>query len=237
MTDLQEITAPGSAVEVPLVSIRRERARRLQKLQHAIPAVALLGAGAQRLMQGQRGLGLALAVGELVVSVLLLRSAVKELAAVRRPESVQDHHGVDWFDVFAAGVLTAEALEHWHTHHHLPRPTLVMAAISLALGLFHHRLTAVVPRAQVLRIDKEGIRLRRRFRPRFYAPWSDVERIDLGEAQARIVALGGRERSIDLKDLRNASEVRAALLTAQERLSGPSAEARGTGAPADVLPD
>lgn len=222
MTDLHETTAPGSVVEVPLVSIRRERGRRLQKLQHAIPAVALLGAGAQRLMQGQRGLGLALAVGELVVSVLLLRSAVKELAAVRRPESVQDHHGVDWFDVFAAGVLTAEALEHWHTHHHLPRPTLLMAAITLALGLFHHRLTAVVPRAQVLRIDEDGIRLRRRFRRQFFAPWSDIERIDLGEAQARIVALGGRERSIDLKDLRNASEVRAALLTAQEQLSGPS---------------
>lgn len=211
-----------SALEVPLVSIRRERGRRLQKLQHAIPAVALLGAGVQRLMQGERGLGLALAVGELVVSVLLLRSAVKELAAIRRPESVHDHHGVDWFDIFAAGVLTAEALEHWHTHHHLPRPTLLMAAITLALGLFHNRLATVVPSAQALRIDADGIRLRRRFRRQFFAPWADVERIDVDEATARIVSRGGKERSIDLTDLRNASEVRAALTAAQERLTDPS---------------
>jgi hypothetical protein len=215
MTDLHG----GAAVEVPLVSIRRERGRRLQKLQHVIPAVALLGVAVQRLRAGEQGLGLALAVAELVVSALLLRSAVKELAAIRRPHELEEHHGVDWFDVFAAGVLTVEALEHWHTHPHLPRPPLLMAVVTLAMGLFHRRLTTALPKARALRFDADGIRVRRRFRPTFFVAWSDVERIDLDESQARIVARGGRERRIDLKDLRNASEVREALLAAQERLS------------------
>ncbi|MEA2562723.1 MAG: hypothetical protein QOH06_4227 [Acidobacteriota bacterium] len=205
--------------ELPLVSIRKDRARRLQKLQHAVPAVALLGAGAQRLMHGQRGLGLALAVGELVVSALLLRSAAKELAAVRRPEAAQHHHGVDWFDIFAAGVLVAEALEHWHHTGHLPRPTLVLAALTLAMGLFHRQFTGWIGPRRLLRIDEDGIRLRSRFRRQFFAPWPEVEHIDLDEGKARIVARGGAERRIDLADLRNASEVRQALLAAQERLA------------------
>jgi hypothetical protein len=218
---------PDGHVLIPFVSRRRERAQLLQKMQHAIPAVALLIAGAQGVMHGERGLGLALAVFELAVSVLLLRTLKKEIAAVRSPHPVHSvhgaahpghHHGVDWFDIFAAGVLTAEALEHWYTHHHLSGPTLLTAAVTLLLGLFHGRLSQRQARRRSLRIDDFGIRIRGRFFRRFAAPWSDIERIELDDRRARIVARGGRQRRINLKDLRNAEEVREALLAARGRV-------------------
>jgi len=212
---------------IPLVSIRRQRVQRVQKLQHAVPAVALLVTGAQGLLHGEHGIGLALAIGEVVTSALLLRTLAKELAAARHPHGASHegaHHGVDWFDVFASGVLTAEALEHWHTHHHLPRPTLLLAAVTLALGLLHGRLAAFAARRRHLRIDAAGIRLRGRFR-RFFASWTDLERIDLddpGGRWAHIASRDGRTWRIDLADLKNAQEVREALLAAREHLMAAS---------------
>jgi hypothetical protein len=225
VADIQEnpeTIAPDTVVEIPLLSKRRERARFLQKLQHVVPAIPLLSAGINGLMQGEHGFALALAVGEVVTSVLLLRTVVKELAALRQasPHSGHTHHhGVDWFDIFAAGVLTVEALERWHTHHHLPRPMLVSAALTLALGLFHGRFAAFSSRRLGLRIDAAGIRIGGRFifHQRFI-PWTDLESIDLDSREARLVVRGGRDRRINLRDLRNASEVREALIAAQARL-------------------
>ena len=206
------------AVELPLVSLRRERRRWLQKLPHALPAVILLGAGVNRLRNGDQGFGLVLAVAELVVSVLLLRMLAKEIAASRQPHAPH-HKGVDWFDILAAGVLTAEALEHWLHTGHVQRPIVLTILLTLALGLFHRQFADFIGPRRSLRIDQEGIRVRSRFRRQLFAPWPDVERIDLDDRQARIVARGGEERRIDLTDMRNASEIRQALLAAQARLS------------------
>jgi hypothetical protein len=60
--------------------------------------------------------------------------------------------------------------------------------------------------------------VRGRFFRRFAASWADLESIDLDDRRAQIVARGGRRRRINLKDLRNAEEVRDALLAARERL-------------------
>jgi hypothetical protein len=210
---------PDLDISIPLSSRRRERAQLVQKFQHAVPAVALLTAGAQGLMRHEHGFALGLAVGELAVSLLLLRSLVKAIRAVRLPHHAEHHHhGIDWFDVFAAGVLTAEVLEHWHTHHHVQRPTILLAAVTLLLGLSHGRLAAYTARRRVLRIDENGILVRGRPFRRFYAPWQDIERIDLDDGKARIVTRGGRERRIDLDDLHNGPKVRDALLAAQERV-------------------
>lgn len=208
---------PQPAVDLPLVSLRRERRRWLQKIPHALPAVMLLGAGVNRLRNGNQGFGLVLALAELLMSILLLRLLLKEAAAARKPHAGH-HKSVDWFDIVAAGVLTAEALEHRLTTGHLPRPIILTAALSLALGLFHRQFTDFIGARRSLRIDEEGIRVRSRFRRQLFAAWPEVERIDLDQEKARIVTRGG-ERRIDLTDLRNASEVRQALLAAQERLS------------------
>lgn len=226
MSDSPEGVAPDPStgvIFIPLLSRRRQRAQNLQKIQHAIPAAGLLAAGVQALLHREHGFALALAIGEVVFSVLLLRSLKKTLFSARRSDhSGHDAHaghghGVDWFDIFAACVLTVEALEHWHTHNHLPGPTLLTAAVTLGLGLFHGRIAAHAARRRSLRIDAAGIRIRGRFFRRFFAPWHDIESIDLDESKARIVTRGGRQRRINLADLLNAPKVREALLTAQER--------------------
>lgn len=212
----------AGSVQLPLLSRRRERAQLVQKFQHVIPAIFLLGAGIQGLMHGERGFALALAVAEIVTSALLLRSMAKELIALRSFHGSEHtaHHGVDWFEIFAAGVLTVEALEHWHTHSHLPRPSFLLAAITLIMGIFHGRIAAFSARRRSLRIDQTGLRIGGRFLfVHFSVPWADLERIDVDDRYARIVARGGRTRRINLKDLRNASEVREALLSARARLT------------------
>jgi len=215
------VEAAGS-IQLPLLSRRRERVQLVQKFQHVIPAIPLLNAGIQGLVHGERGFALALAVAEIVTSVLLLRSMAKELIALRSSHGGEHtaHHGVDWFEIFAAGMLTVEALEHWHTHSHLPRPSFLMAAVTLLMGLFHGRIAAFSTRRRSLRIDETGLRIGgRTLFSRFSVPWADLERIEVDERYARIVARGGRTRRINLEDLRNASEVREALLLARARLT------------------
>lgn len=216
-------------VSIPLRSLRRERAQLFQKLQHAVPAVSLLIVGAQRIQRHERGLGLALAVGEIVIGALLFRSLAKAFAATKRSRvhsattGTGTHaghpHGIDWIDVMVAAVLVFEVVEHWLVHHHLQRPTVLVAAVTLGLGLFHGRLDARAARRRVLRIDDTGIRVSRRLFRGFFVPWADMESIELGDRWARIIARGGRERRIDLLDLRNGAEIREALSAARERLS------------------
>lgn len=212
-----------SDVVIPLRSRRHERGQFLQKLQHAFPAVSLLLVGVQGIMEHERGFALALAVAEIAVSVLLFRALAKSFAALRRtggPEHgahVEHAHGVDWVDILVAGVLVVEALEHWHSHHHLPRPTVLLAAVMLALGLFHGRIAALTARRRALRIDTNGIQVSKRFFRQLSASWADIERIEVGEGSASIVTRKGRMQRIDLADLRNGAEVRQALFAAQER--------------------
>lgn len=207
---------------IPLISRRRERGKWFQKAQHAVPAVVLLNAGVRGLMEGQHGFGLALSIAEIAVSALLLRELVKEFAAARRPPAAHEqHHGVSWFEIFVAGVLTVEALERWHVHGHLPRPTLTMAVVTLFLGLFHGRLHGRrSKRRWTLHLDDAGLRLQTRaFGRPFIASWADVESIEADDREARIFARGGRERRLDLTDLANADQVRQALLASRERLA------------------
>jgi len=229
MPDSPESSAPDSAAHsfIPLVSRRRQRGQWLQKLQHAVPAAALLMTGAQGILHGERGFALGLAIGEVVMSALLLRTLVKDFAEVRQSHGAAHaghhaghggHGGIDWFDVFVAGVLTVEALEHWHTHHRVPGPTILLAAVTLTLGLLHGRIA----RRRMLHINDDGIWIGRRFFRRFVAPWKDIDRIDLEDKQARIVLHGGKTWRIRLTSLPNASDVRAALVAARSRLPQPA---------------
>ncbi|HEX3531232.1 MAG TPA: hypothetical protein VH988_29580 [Thermoanaerobaculia bacterium] len=222
--------APAAHVLLPLVTRRRQRGQWFQKLQHAIPAAALLMTGAQGILHGEHGFALGLAIGEVVMSALLLRTLVKDFAEVRQPHGAAHaghhaghggHGGIDWFDVFVAGVLSVEALEHWHTHHRVPGPTVLLAAVTLTLGLLHGRIA----RRRMLRINDDGIRIGRRFFRQFDAPWKDIDRIDLDDKQACIVLHSGRNWRIKLTSLPNAADIRAALLAARSRLPQPVAPA------------
>lgn len=209
----------GSVATIPLRSKRRERAQAVQKFQHAIPAVPLLMAGAQAIGGGEHGLALALGVFEIVTSVLLLGTVVREIRAMRRPklEAHHAHHGVDWVHIFAASVLIAEVLEHWHLTGHIRRPTLLTAAVTLTLGLFHGRIERLSEGRRAMRIEDEGIHVGGKFFQTFRAKWEDVTSIHVGERFASIKTRDGRERKLDLSDLHGVEHVRGALADAQSR--------------------
>jgi hypothetical protein len=205
---------------VPLKSKRRERALAVQKFQHAIPAVPLLFTGLQALQAGEHGFALALALFEIGTSVMLLGTVVREIRTLRRPRphAAHAHHGVDWVHFFAASVLVAEVLEHYHLTHHIRRPAVLTAIITLALGLSHGHLTRFGESRRVMRLDDEGLHIGGKFVWQvFRARWADITSIVVADQVARITTRDGRERKLNLADLHGAAEVRAALAEAVTR--------------------
>ncbi len=209
------------SVVVLLQSRRLERAQLVQKINHAIPAAGLLVAGMQALAEGVAGAGLALAVVEIVTSAMLIVTFARGVRASRRsaPREHGHSHGVDWIDIWAAGVLFAEVAERWHLTHHLSRPTILTAIITLALGLFHGRIAASIQRRRSVRITADGISVRARPFRGLNARWADVASISIAGHVAEVRTRGGRVRQVDLTDLRNADDVRAAFAEGIRRLA------------------
>jgi len=222
MSNLQT-TNPQTAIVVPLRSIRRERALLVQKLQHAIPAVGLLFAGLESLRHGPHGFELALALVEVVTSGLLIATIARSVKTARAAgrSGLHHAHGIDWIDVWAAGVLFAEAGERWHLTRHVARPTILTALVTLGLGLFHGRLSAMGERRRVLRIDDHGIVVGGKPFRTFQASWKEIADITITAAatEARIRTTTGRTRRLVLSDLDRPDEVRRALEEARRRLA------------------
>ena len=210
---------PVEATTVPLRSRRRERALVAQKIQHLIPASGLLLAGMQALRNGAHGGELALALVEIVTSAALVVSFARHVRAARRPHATAHvAHGVDWFDIFAAGVLAAEALERWHLTRHIARPTILLAAITLGLGLFHGVIAARQARRRVLHVDSRGVRIGGKPFRTFFAAWPDIASITLTPATVAIRTHSGRSRRLHLDDLRDSARVHATLAAAHAHL-------------------
>lgn len=206
----------ATVVAVPLRSRRVQRGEFFQNVQHAIPAVPLMLQGLKALGDGAHGFELALAIVEVVTSAFLLVTVVRGF----RSASHDSHHahGVDWAHIWAAGVLLAEVGEHWHLTHHIQRPAILTAVVTLGLGLFHPQLAHRKARGRQLRIDDDGIVVMRRPLPKWHSTWKELATVTVGEREAVLRTLSGRERRINLADLFNAADVRSALLVAQQRL-------------------
>jgi hypothetical protein len=213
------------SVVVPLLSRRFERAQILQKANHAIPAAALLVTGVQALMEGSWGFGLALGAVQIATSAMLMVTIVRSLRATRGPAHHHHEHGIEWIDIWAAGVLFAEAAERWHVKHHISRPMILTALLTLALGLFHGRIAAVGRRRRAIRITADGMYVGGKPFRAFTAPWRDIASISVTGQVAEVRTRGGRVRRLNLADLRNAEDVRAALAEGRKRLSALEPEA------------
>jgi hypothetical protein len=210
----------GDDLVVPLHSRRRRRGELVQKLNHAIPAAGLLTAAFQALNAGAQGVELALAVAEIVTSVVLLRLLVRSIRAVRAPRAEHAHHGVDWYDVWAAGMLFLEAAERYHLRHRIPAATLTTAAATLAIGLLHGRLAARNEQRRSMRLTRDHLVIggRNKFVKAFRARWDEIADIQIGDREAAIRTRHGKTRRLSLADLENAPAVREALTRAQQRL-------------------
>jgi len=212
---------PSVDVVVPLHSRRLQRALAVQKLNHAVPTIGLIAAGAQALRHGAQGFELALAIVEIVTSAFLIGSLVRSIRAARASRvTAQRHHGhgIDWVDIWAAGVLFAEAGERWHLHHHVARPIILNGLLTLALGLAHGRMTAFRQRRRSMRLTADGIDVPGKPFMAFRARWKDIAAVRVSKTSAEIHTRRGQVRRLDLLDLENAAEVRVALQEAQRRV-------------------
>jgi hypothetical protein len=218
---------------VPILSRRRDLAQVLQKLQHVVPAAALLFQGVSRLQHERHGWSLVLAAGEVGISVLVVAAFIGRLRAARSNHHA-DHgdahasHGVDWVDLLIGAMLGVEVWAHWHETGHIKRPTVLMAAGIFAVGLLHGKIAARAGRRLALKIDDDGIAVGGRPFQNFTATWDQLAAVEIEPQQARVVRKDGKAHAFDFADLRNAADVRAALEGIRLRLAP---------APADTAPD
>jgi hypothetical protein len=214
----QSARAASDEIVVPLRSRRRQRAAIGQKLQHLIPAAGLLFSGVQSLMAGVEGFERLLALVGIVTSALLMGAFGRHLRTQRH----QEHgvHGIDWMDIWAAGVLFAEAAEKWRIRGHIWRPETLAAMATLGVGLLHGRLALAAERRQSLRLTRDDLSIggRLRFSRRFTARWDEIASIDVTDRDATVRTHRGERRRLNLADLENAPDVRAALQAAEQRL-------------------
>ena len=126
---------------VPMRSRRVKRAAVLQKLQHMVPAVALAYGATDILSGTPTGVEIAIAVAEIATTAVLVLAVIRAAHGLRR-SSHQHEHGIEWIDVWAAGVLFTEFAEHYHRRPKLVSPVLLSAIVTLGIGLMHARLSA-----------------------------------------------------------------------------------------------
>jgi hypothetical protein len=225
MDPREQPPATPTTITVPLRSRRARRARAVRGAQDLVPAGALFIAGAQSLLHGESGTGLALAIAEVVTSVFLIFHVVRTLRALRTgaPAATHGHHAtVDWGELWAGLMLAAEAWEHWHNGHHVKRPTILLSAVTILIGLNHRRLTQAAHRWRALTLSESHLSVGGPPWRRFRAKWADVVHVEITPLDARLAAVGGAHRRIIFADLENADEVRAVLETARGRLLAPA---------------
>jgi hypothetical protein len=123
---------------------RRAKGRLLQKVQHAVPGIVLLQEGIHGLQTGAHGWHLALAIAEIATSALVfltLIRAVRTMTAQMKGGGVpHPHYGIDWVDIFLGLMLFTEAWAKYQHNGHISRPTLLLAVVMIALGLFFGKL-------------------------------------------------------------------------------------------------
>jgi len=213
-TDLAPVT-------LPLRSKRRKRAQLLQKFQHLLPAVLLIGSAMASFRTDEGGAVRAIAIVQAVASVAFIASVAHSVRAARRTPSGHGHppHAIDWPDVFVAGIFFAEALERWHRKGKIFSPPLLSALALLALGLLHGRIFGAVERHRSLRIDEAGMSMGRRPFGTFKVSWGELQSIEFDARYARIRRRDGRERRIDMNDVEDPAPVRRALEDARRRIA------------------
>lgn len=218
-------------ITVPLVSRRRERVQLAQKIQHGVPAIVIFFEGLDRILSGAGDVNRWLGTVEAFASLLVLGAIARAIGRLRwgaghTPPRQRVHlHQVDWVDVLLAAMLFTEVAAHKYETGGWRRPTLLLAILTLGVGLMHGRLTAFQARRRALRVTDQGVTVGGRFFSRFIAPWAEISRIDIAEKQAAIVMKDGRVKAFDLIDLRHGNDVTRALARARVRLEA------ATGAP------
>ena len=147
-------------IAVPIRYRGATRGLFIQKLQHAVPSIVVLGDGVDHLSHAV-GLDWWLGAVEVGVSLLVIASVirgVRELVkhTAKSNHDVHTHHGIDGIDLCLSAMLSVEAYAKYHATSHIPRPTILLALTMLAIGLAHGRLAKFGDRRRELRAGAEA---------------------------------------------------------------------------------
>jgi hypothetical protein len=85
--------------------------------------------------------------------------------------------------------------------------------------LLHGRILRRSEKRRSLRVDEEGLYVGGKPFRSLHAKWGEIAAIDVAERWGTITLKNGRVRKLDLPDLEGSHHVRAALATAQQRLT------------------
>ena len=219
-------------IAVPIRYRRSQKALFVQKLQHAVPSIVVLGDGIDHLSHDPHGLDLALGVFEVGAAVLVMGSVIYGFLQLRKRIAVAhaDHvhaHGVDWIDISLAAMLSVEAYAKYHATTHIPRPTILLATVMFTIGLLHGRLAAWGDRRRELRVGPEGISVPggRPFSSRLTLIWAQVASIEIDDRAAIVTAIDGRSKRIKLTDVFQPSAIRDALHAARASIESTTTDA------------
>ncbi len=119
---------------------RRARVKLLQKVQHALPGIVLMGEGLHSLREGAHGWHLALAVAEVATSAFVFVALIKAISELRQQTKggavPHPHYGIDWVDILLGGMIYTEAWAKYVETGHIARPAILLGTVMVALGLF-----------------------------------------------------------------------------------------------------
>jgi len=210
-------------IAVPIRYRRAHRGLFIQKLQHAVPSIVVLGDGIEHLSHGGAGLDLGIGAAEVAVSLLVIGSVIRGFRELRRQTAKGDHdvhahHGVDWIDICLGAMLSVEAYAQFHATGHLPRPTMLLAFAMFTIGMLHGTIAKKGDERRQLRVSADGITVPGKPFNRLTLAWAEVASIDVDERWAAITATDGRTRKIDLSDVFQPQAVREALTSARTLL-------------------
>lgn len=209
-------------IAVPIRYRRAHRGLFIQKLQHAVPSIVVLGDGIDHLSHAA-GLDWWLGAVEVGVSLLVIGSVIRGFRELRKQTAKSDHdvhahHGVDWIEICLGAMLSVEAYAKFHATGHLPRPTMLLAFAMFTIGMLHGTIAKKGDERRQLRVSAGGVTVPGKPFNRMTLTWAEVASIEVDERWAVITATSGRKRRIDLGDVFEPQAVRDALASARTRL-------------------
>jgi hypothetical protein len=183
----------------PLISIRADRVKRRQPIQHVVAAMLLVYTGYDHL---QHSAHVALPVAEIVAGLTLIA-----LVATARFRQRSEHGGMAWVELAGAGMMFVEAIAKLEERHH--RSFYVLSFVAPTVLLLFALFDAQINAMRRMKADEERFEMRVHLFWRRAVRWEDIsswsrspDAIDMklrdgGTKHFRFKAVGNREAAMD----------------------------------------
>jgi hypothetical protein len=187
-------------VKIRLEHIGRERAQKVQMLQHGVVAFMLLLAGIESFGSSEI-LRRILSVLDILVGTLVISTIAKEFRRSRE----RKHSGIHWPEVAAAILLATEGvhkLAEGQKHYPLGICYLIAGAATLVIALRYDRLRGF----RRMELSNSGLFVRMSPFRSFSVNWADVRSIRIGSSGIEVTLKDDVGLTIDMKPITNRDE-------------------------------